>query len=375
MKSNNQSVSILNIFIDALPLMIATTNIEKQIDIMENSLSGHFSIDSIGIILNSCSTAKNIVQKGCNDNEIEKIDTSIYEYFQKYNFLTNLPAFFISKNKNFNICNCKINNIPLECNGLSFALKKNESIFGIFFIISNDSFLTNYFLDENSTRYLASLLSSLFYNTWMHQQNLEKIKFLNLYETVSSSLCYAEDLQQLLTTIISLIVSEVDSEEGSILLYNEESDRLEFFSAMGDTGSQFIKYSFPANKGIAGKCFQNCTPLLNNDVQNCPYFFGNLDNESGFVTKSILAAPIIIGEEKIGVIEAINKANNRNFEEKDKKILIAIADEVGLAVKNARMFEYVVNSYCKIKQGESSCKGCARPLKSWTPCARQSGLI
>ena len=41
--------------------------------------------------------------------------------------------------------------------------------------------------------------------------------------------------------------------------------------------------------------------------------------------------------------------------------------EVGLAVKNARMFDYVVNAYCNLRKGEMSCKGCVRPLKSWTP--------
>ncbi len=93
------------------------------------------------------------------------------------------------------------------------------------------------------------------------------------------------------------------------------------------------------------------------------------------MTKSILAAPIIVGEVKVGVIEAINKVGSDHFDESDKRMLIAIADEVGLAVKNARMFDYVVNSYCKIRQGQMSCKGCVRPLKSWTPCARQLELV
>ncbi len=83
---------------------------------------------------------------------------------------------------------------------------------------------------------------------------------------------------------------------------------------------------------------------------------------------------MIAGEEKVGVIEAINKVGEIGFSEQDKKTLMAIADEVGLAVKNARMFEYVVNSYCKIREGQMSCKGCVRPLKSWTPCARQLDL-
>jgi hypothetical protein len=48
---------------------------------------------------------------------------------------------------------------------------------------------------------------------------------------------------------------------------------------------------------------------------------------------------------------------------------------VALAVKNAKLFDFVVDSYCKIRQGLNSCKGCKRPLKSWTPCVRQLELV
>ena len=86
-----------------------------------------------------------------------------------------------------------------------------------------------------------------------------------------------------------------------------------------------------------------------------------------------MAIPLKNGDTLFGLLfmEAINKIGRGGFDEKDKRMLVAIADEVRLAVKNAELFDYVINSYCKIRQGEESCKGCVRPLKSWTPCARQ----
>ena len=110
--------------------------------------------------------------------------------------------------------------------------------------------------------------------------------------------------------------------------------------------------------------------LVVNDVADSPDFYGNIDEEHDFKTRSILATPLISGEEAVGIIEAINKIGDDGFDKEDAQILAAIADEVALAVKNARLFDYVVDSYCKIRQGLSSCKGCERPLKSWTPCIR-----
>jgi putative methionine-R-sulfoxide reductase with GAF domain len=258
-----------------------------------------------------------------------------------------------------------------EVDGLAFRLKYNGGEFGTLLLATAKDVVVGVSSDEKLSQWSGSVCSSLLYNCRVHHENQENERLFKLYESVSSSLCYAGDLQELLTMIISIIVSELPSEERSILLYCDDTNELEFFSAIGETGDCLVQCRFPADKGIAGKALQQGLPVVVNDVQTCPYFFGNIDDESGFVTKSILAAPVIAGGKKVGVIEAINKVGENGFSEADKRVLMAIADEVGLAVKNAWMFEYVVDSYYKIRQGLMSCKGCVRPLRSWTPCARQ----
>ena len=113
---------------------------------------------------------------------------------------------------------------------------------------------------------------------------------------------------------------------------------------------ELVKERFPADKGIAGRALRERATQVVNDVQSDPDFYGNIDKEQRFKKKSILAAPLIAGEEPVGIINAINKIENKFFDKKDDQILSAIADEVALAVKNARLFEYVVESYCKISK-------------------------
>jgi hypothetical protein len=223
--------------------------------------------------------------------------------------------------------------------------------------------------------WFVPLMSLLLDNAFMHEQKDKKIRMLNLYQTVSSALGYIGDLQELLTTIVSIVTTELICEEGSVLLHDEESNEFEFFTAVGDTGQELVKLRFPADKGIAGRALRERRTLVVNDVQNSPDFYGSIDEDHDFKTESILAAPLISGDEAIGVLEAINKIGNDGFDREDEQMLAAIADEVALAVKNAKIFDYVVDSYCKIRQGENSCKGCIRPLKSWTPCVRQLDMI
>jgi GAF domain-containing protein len=218
-------------------------------------------------------------------------------------------------------------------------------------------------------------VSYLLDNAIAHEQKDKKISMLNLYQTVSSSLAYIGDLQELLFTIVSIVTTELHCEESSVLLYDEESNEFEFFTAVGEKGSELEKVRFPANRGIAGRALRERTTQVVNDVQSDPDFYGNIDEEHDFTTKSILSAPLISGDEIVGVINAINKVETKFFDQQDDQILSAIADEVALAVKNARLFDYVVDSYCKIRQALNSCKGCKRPLKSWTPCVRQLELM
>ena len=197
---------------------------------------------------------------------------------------------------------------------------------------------------------------------------------LNLYQAVSSSVCYAGDLHELLTTIMTIVTDELLCEEGSVIFFDEENNQFEFFTAVGATAMDLAKIRFPADKGIAGKALKERTSLVVNDTQNCLDFYPAIDLLHDFRTESILAVPILSGGEAVGVIEAINKLDHKDFGREDEQILAAIADEVALAVKNAKLFDYVVDSYCKIRQGQQSCKGCKRPLRSWTPCVRQMNL-
>ena len=359
-----------------LPSLIVETNIENQVANIEKWLKPMMPVNGIALYLSGSNQSNGtIFGSNIQENDMKKIEKRLLENVadngvQKGNGVYPV-ALHVEDPIVFDSPESISSDMSSAADGLAVRLKHNGGEFGTLLLATAEDVVVRVSSDEKLSQWFGSVCSSLFYNCRVHHQNQENERLFKLYESVSSSLCYAGDLQELLTMIISIIVSELPSEEGSILLYCDDTNELEFFSAIGETGACLVQCRFPADKGIAGKALQEGSPVIVNDVQTCPYFFGDIDNESGFVTKSILAAPVIAGGEKVGVIEAINKVGEYGFSEADKRVLMAIADEVGLAVKNARMFEYVVNSYCKIRQGLMSCKGCVRPLRSWTPCARQ----
>ncbi len=358
-----------------LAQMVLEVDVRKQCGNIARWFKQHFPVQGIGFLLKEPGSSQPYLH-------MEEVPTGTIEVFEKI-----LPELDFSKTAadefmvfsldegTMTIFDPKEHPPSSKPIVLTTQLNAKDTLLGSLALVTDLEKVHHLTGGKSPLPWLTTTISSLLYNTISQEQNAEKIRFLRLYQTVSSALGYVGDLQELLTTIVSIVTAELPSEEGSILLHDEETNEFEFFTAVGETGAELVKLRFPADKGIAGRALRERSTLVVNDVQSSPDFYGSIDEDHDFQTRSILAAPLISGEETVGVIEAINKIGKDGFDEEDKRLLTAIADEVALAIKNAKLFDYVVDSYCKIRQGQNSCKGCKRPLKSWTPCAIQIGKL
>jgi GAF domain-containing protein len=198
----------------------------------------------------------------------------------------------------------------------------------------------------------------------------KQINNLNIYLNVSSMIAQALDLRDALEAVLYFCMEAVTAEAASVLLLDYEKQNFRFYSAEGPTKPVLLTASFPADQGLAGHILQSQQSEIINDVQNDPRFYGKFDGESGFRTRNMIVIPLSAGEEKIGVLEVLNKVGGLPFYEEERLMLQNLAEEIAFAIRNGKMFEVVVKSYCKQRQGLNTCKGCKRPLGSWTPCVK-----
>jgi len=197
-----------------------------------------------------------------------------------------------------------------------------------------------------------------------------EISNLNIYLNVSSMIAQALDLRDVLEAVLYFCMEAVSAEAASVLILDYEKKNFRFYSAEGPTKPVLLTASFPADQGLAGGVLQTQQSEVINDVQNDPRFYGKFDADSGFRTRNMIVIPLTAGEEKIGVLEVLNKVGDEPFYESERLMLQSLAEEIAFAIRNGKMFEVVVKSYCKQRQGLSTCKGCKRPLGSWTPCVK-----
>ena len=140
-------------------------------------------------------------------------------------------------------------------------------------------------------------------------------------------------------------------EGASVILLDEEKKEFFFREAKyddGETGKKMKEIRFPVDKGVAGQVYRTGKPLVVPDTSKDPHFFGQVDEQSHYQTRSMLDVPIQIQDRLIGVLCAVNKKEGA-FEPADVDLLAAIANYVALPIENAGINEELKRSYQEVK--------------------------
>ena len=152
------------------------------------------------------------------------------------------------------------------------------------------------------------------------------------------------NLPELLSAIIESVATLLDAETSSLLLLDEETNELTFAVATGESGESVRELRVPADRGIAGWVLAHSETLRIADVAGDERFYGQIDQSSGFQTRSMLAVPLTIRDRPIGVIEAINKQGDGGFTERDEDLAVAFAAQSAVAIDNARLYRQLADA-------------------------------
>jgi len=168
--------------------------------------------------------------------------------------------------------------------------------------------------------------------------NRERKELRNLLE-ITNSLNVSGDTKISLSHLTDHAAESMSCEAASIMLINERENVLEFIVASGEKKHKLETIKVPMGEGIAGWVAMQGKPQVVNDTKTDSRFTGKVDAESGFVTKQILAVPMILDSEVIGVLEVINTKNNRHFTNNDLRILNDMAERIATVISATRKIE------------------------------------
>jgi Nif-specific regulatory protein len=157
------------------------------------------------------------------------------------------------------------------------------------------------------------------------------------------------DVKSLLTQILESASKLTGGDASSLLLVDREADELYFEIALGPKGSEVKKFSVKMGEGIAGWVAKNNRSLIVNDVDEDPRFLSKISEKVGYATTSILAVPMRVKDQCVGVLEVINKESGRSFTDEDLEWLEIFSTQAGLAFQNAKTYQKLNKELFRLK--------------------------
>ncbi|MEO8286664.1 MAG: HD domain-containing phosphohydrolase [Chloroflexota bacterium] len=167
----------------------------------------------------------------------------------------------------------------------------------------------------------------------------DSARLLRLYDVVRSlnSIIY---LDQLLVRIVASAAEMMEASGGAVLLIDEDGLNLTFEAAAGGASAQLKGMKVPINeRSIAGLVVVRGRPYVENNTIESPFFSGEIDKKTNYVTRKIVCVPLAVQERIIGVVEVLNKVSGDDFDEDDLRLLAALSDVAAVAIENVRLYE------------------------------------
>ena len=164
---------------------------------------------------------------------------------------------------------------------------------------------------------------------------------IDLLASMSAQFANSLNIKETLNQALSEIICYLDAEGGAVFLKDEKSDQIKCVTCVGAT--EITGLTLNLGQGIVGKSIAENKGIIVRDVKNDPDFYQAVDHQTGFITQSILCAPLSVKDKCVGAIELVNRKDpSKLFEHNDLKVLETLSSSAALALINARMAKELV---------------------------------
>ena len=168
------------------------------------------------------------------------------------------------------------------------------------------------------------------------EDRVDRLALLSrLSQLLNSTLDHKEIRRRAIEAATQLMKAEV----GSLLLVDENRKQLYFEVALGDKEETIKTITLGMGEGIAGWVAKNGKPLIVNAPEKDLRFFKGVDGRTEFKTRNLLCVPVKVREKVIGVLEAVNKLDEEDFDEEDLSLFASLANQVAIALDNSRLYQ------------------------------------
>jgi len=170
-----------------------------------------------------------------------------------------------------------------------------------------------------------------------NQRALSRSSQFQALAEVSRAIASINELDVLLPTVTRVISEHFGFYHAGIFLIDEANEYAIFRAANSPGGQNMLKrgHRLKVGKGIVGNVVSSGAPRIALDTEADTAFLQNPDLPN---TRSEMALPLRAGGRIIGALD-VQSTEPQAFSEEDVEVLSILADQVGIAIQNARLFD------------------------------------
>lgn len=159
-------------------------------------------------------------------------------------------------------------------------------------------------------------------------------------------------LEDVYEDALNLAIEIISAKFGSLILFNRDSEKLEFVSVRAKTKTvenKLRKLRLDKGEGLAGWVFLTGIPILSNNIENDIKWQKKIAEEINYTPHRIMCSPISVGSDIIGVLELIDKKQNDEFSDYDMEIFRLFTGQLGIILENRQLYRGLENEISRIK--------------------------
>jgi len=176
-------------------------------------------------------------------------------------------------------------------------------------------------------------------STELLQENRKRMAELAALNELSRSISTLFNFEETLSSIIQLIVKMLKSDMGVLTLFSHKDRLLHAVSpAVGLTDLQIKDLRLRSDEGLTGQVFCKGVPLMMNQIDQPTTTVLSRAAITGVM--SILAAPLKVKSQTLGVIHVFSKEPN-NFVEEDLRLFAILSSQAAVVVNSSYMYQEI----------------------------------
>jgi GAF domain-containing protein len=137
---------------------------------------------------------------------------------------------------------------------------------------------------------------------------------------------------ELLASVTSVARAIFGATASSIFMFDEETDELVFAAVSGHGEESLVGTRFPAGRGLAGWVLVTRQPIVIDDAASDKRFARDVAERAGYIPKRIMCAPLLHGEDAVGVIQVLDPPSTRRITPADLDLLALFANQAAIGL-------------------------------------------